>query len=376
MSGVSNSLVRRNDGGRGLVVRHVQRSEIDWALHLILSGTVGASPEQAVADFRALATIKNMDLTSIWVVADQKNQVVWAALPMSPGAGRSTMIMVPSRLRPGVGSTHIAELLASVCDEQRQADIQLAQVLVDPAHKAVIRAVEDAGFEAISDLHYLAREVSSSIPGRIGSDDLRLWRYDRSMHYRFCRTLERSYIDSLDCPTLTGRRLITDVIAGHKTSGEFDPELWHLVSDIDNHDLGVLLLNRLHRQAGYELVYIGMVPEARGRGLGNMLLRLAINNLAREGGGQIVTACDAANNPARKLYQKHGFGYLYSRKALCKDLETGLPFADRPQLPTGPSLVLTRENDVRELQHHGVDPFAPPADAPEVSPSNRDGGAS
>ena len=32
-------------------------------------------------------------------------------------------------------------------------------------------------------------------PGRIGSDELRLWRYDRAMHYRFARTLERSHYD-------------------------------------------------------------------------------------------------------------------------------------------------------------------------------------
>ncbi|MFT3786241.1 MAG: GNAT family N-acetyltransferase [Tepidisphaeraceae bacterium] len=368
MSGLSNLLARRNDGSRGLIVRPVMRSEIDWALHLILAGTTGTSTESAVEDFRQLATLKNIDLTGIMVVAEPtRNTVVWAAIPMT-GAGRQSLIMVPPRLRPGMSATHVAELLAALCVElagpDKAAGVAMAQVLVEPNSKAVLRAVQDAGFDPIADLHYLAREVTSPIPGRIVSDEFRLWRYDRAMHYRFARAIERTYVDTMDCPKLTARRPIKDVIAGHKASGEFDPELWHLVSDVDNHDLGVLLLNRLHRQHGYELVYIGLVPEARGKGLGDMLIRVAMNHLAREGGGQIVTAVDASNAPARKLYSKHGFGFMYARTALCKDLETGQPFIDRPQLPTGPSLVLTRQNDNRELEKKGLDPYGLPPPEP------------
>jgi mycothiol synthase len=339
MQGVSNFLLRRNDG-RDLEVRHVQRSEIDWALHLILAGTVGAAPEDAVAEFRRLAAIKNMDLTAIWVVADPRANVVWAALPMT-GAGKTSLIMIPSRLRPGMNTKHIAELLASVCIEQKQVGVQIAQILVDPQSKAVAKAIIDSGFEHIADLHYLAREVSSPIPGRLFNDEYRIWRYDRAQHYRFAKTIERSYTDSMDCPKLNGRRDIEDIIVGHKASGEFDPDLWHLISDVENNDLGVLLLNRLHRQPGYELVYVGLVPEARGRGLGDSLIRLAINALAKERGGQIVTAVDAANLPARKLYHRHGFGYMYTRTALCRDLQTAQPFGQKPMLPgVMPSLPL------------------------------------
>ena len=113
---------------------------------------------------------------------------------------------------------------------------------------------------------------------------------------------------------MNGRREIDDIIAGHKAAGEFDPELWMLLSDIHDNDLGVMLLNRLPRREGYELVYIGLTPVGRGKRLADGLMRTAINTLAQEGGGQIITACDAQNAPARKLYHRHGFSHLYAEK--------------------------------------------------------------
>ena len=317
MSSVSNFLLRRDDGV-GLAARPVRRDEVPAALRLILASQATADAA-GLAEFMQMAVWRGLDLTAIWVVADSDDRLHWAVLPM-PLAGRAMLLMVPPRLRPSLNSRHVAESIAGALMEARRKGMTIAQVLLDPEHRAVHRALLDSGFEDIAELVYLSRQVRGPINGRIMPDKYRLWRYDQSTHFRFGRCIERTYIDSLDCPRLNGRRDINDIIDGHKAAGEFDPELWMLLSDLDGTDLGVLLLNRLQGRAGYELVYIGLTPEGRGKGLADCLIRTALNALSAEGGGQIVTACDASNAPARKLYHRHGFGQLYARRALVKEL--------------------------------------------------------
>ncbi len=325
MSGVSNFLLRRNDG-RDLEVRPVQRSEIDQALRLILAGSTGSDSDEAVLDFLRLSTWRGLDLTMIWVAAKPENgQIIWAVLPIA-SAGRGMILMVPPRLRPGLYPRHVAELVASATLEPRRAECNLVQCLVDPEHRAVWRAMLDCNFSEIAELTYLGRHVRDTIPGRIFDEQrFRLWRYDRAQHYRFASTIEKTYIGSLDCPKLNGKRHIEDIIASHKSAGEFDPELWHLLTDSQDRELGVMLLSRLHRREGFELVYIGLTPEARGKRLADMLMRVGMNTLAHEGGGAIVTAVDANNSAARKLYHRHGFGYMYSRMALAKFMSPTTP---------------------------------------------------
>jgi len=321
MSGVSNFLARRNDG-RDLEVRPVRRDEIEPALRLVLAGSPAPDGhDDAVAEFLRHAAWRGIDLTGIWVAADPAaERIVWAVLPIVT-PGRGMILMVPPRLRPGLYPRHVAELVASATLEPRRQEVNLVQVLIDPDHSAVVRAMLDSGFERIAELSYLARHVHEAIPGRhLPESRFRLWRYDRSRHHAFAQAIERSYEGRLDCPKLNGRRHIEDIIESHKSAGEFDPGLWHLLTDVGDRPLGVMLLNRLPRREGYELVYVGLVPEARGHGLGNGLVRLAINALAAEGGGVIVTAVDADNAPARRLYHRHGFGHLYARLALAKTM--------------------------------------------------------
>lgn len=324
MPGVSNFLIPGN-ATADLEIRPVQRAEIETALRLILAGASGVATDQAVVDFLQLSVWRGLDLTAIWVAVDPKGKVVWAVMPVT-SPGKSVLLLVPPKLRPGVSDVHVAEICASACIEPRHENYNLAQVIIDPQSKAVIRSLGHGGFEPVAVLMYLAREVRGHIPGRILPDQtLRIWKYDRSVHKRFADTIERSYEGSLDCVALNGKRHIEDVIAGHKGSNEFDPNLWFLISDVHNHDLGAMLLNRLHKREGYELVYIGLVPEARGRGLGDSLLRLAVNALAEEGGGHIVTAVDSANTPAKRLYHRQGFGFMHSRQVMVKTLTPATP---------------------------------------------------
>jgi ribosomal protein S18 acetylase RimI-like enzyme len=69
-----------------------------------------------------------------------------------------------------------------------------------------------------------------------------------------------------------------------------------------------LAVGRLYLQAGesgIRVLDIALVPDARGRGLGDLLLRGVLNR-ARAGGTRVTLDVEAAN-PARRLYARLGF---------------------------------------------------------------------
>jgi mycothiol synthase len=75
----------------------------------------------------------------------------------------------------------------------------------------------------------------------------------------------------------------------------------------DGADLGCLLLADHPDQRIWELVYMGIVPEARGRGLGLALARQAQWRARQAGAERLVLAVDAANEPALRGYAAAGF---------------------------------------------------------------------
>jgi len=65
----------------------------------------------------------------------------------------------------------------------------------------------------------------------------------------------------------------------------------------------------LAREAGgeAEILSIGVVPQARGRGVGRALLRGVIDRLRYRGVGDLFLEADEGNDPALQLYRRLGF---------------------------------------------------------------------
>ena len=108
-------------------------------------------------------------------------------------------------------------------------------------------------------------------------------------------------------------------MAGHKGTGEFDPSLWFVL--MENHEpLGVLLLGPAVHADALELEYLGLTPAARGRGLGNLLMNLALLSVVRQNRAELTLAVDSRNVPAMRLYFRHGLRRIGSRTALVRQL--------------------------------------------------------
>jgi ribosomal protein S18 acetylase RimI-like enzyme len=140
----------------------------------------------------------------------------------------------------------------------------------------------------------------------------------------------QSYRESLDCPALNGLRDVEDVIAGHKASGggidAFDPSWWFLLRE-RGEPLAVLLLARTAApHAAAELVYLGLVPAARGRGVGDILMRQALHVVSSSiddrstNTASLALAVDARNKPALNLYHRHGLRRVGCKRALMRQL--------------------------------------------------------
>ena len=69
-----------------------------------------------------------------------------------------------------------------------------------------------------------------------------------------------------------------------------------------------------------ELIYLGLTPASRGRGLGNLLMHQTIHAATQSSARQLTLAVDSRNAPALKLYHKHGLRQVCSRIALLRDL--------------------------------------------------------
>ena len=88
--------------------------------------------------------------------------------------------------------------------------------------------------------------------------------------------------------------------------GVFRPENWLFVRS-GAKDVGVLLLADHGMSQHWELVYMGLVPAARGKRIGAAIVQHAQQLVHRAGVARLVLAVDAANSPAIKMYNESGF---------------------------------------------------------------------
>jgi ribosomal protein S18 acetylase RimI-like enzyme len=281
---------------------------------LILGGGGPPADQARVAEFLEFAAQRGIDLSLLWV-ARAGERIVWAALPvLSPG---KTMLVLHPGCQPA--GIDVGPVIRSVCDLAASRGVQLAQALVDPTDAATLAFFTCEGFATMAELLYLHRLVRKPLPTPPLPGGFALATYSSQNHSLFARTILRSYQGSLDCPGLNGLRDVEDIVAGHKTSGEFDPQYWFLLSEGQTPQ-AVLLLSKVPRTEGVELVYLGLAPEARGRGVGDVLVRQALWAVRQMNLSLLSLAVDAQNAPALRLYHRHGFVQVGSKLAMMRDL--------------------------------------------------------
>lgn len=301
------------------------------------------TPDRAAAAGRLVsgAAAHGIDLSFTWGILDPSpradsrvRQVCLAVL----GSGRTAMLFV-SEPTPGgdPGGPAIARAERAACidaacrflGEHHHDEARIAQALPDPRDTWALEAFREAGFLHVGDLSYM--RSSGVAPGQpqpvVWPDEVRIVRADelgdrRAQDAALITALDRSYIDTLDCPELCGLRETADILQSHRATGRWDPALWWVVLRRGSPE-GCLLLNRAQERGCVELVYLGLSPALRGRGLGSQLLRFGLSRVGKPAPTEVNCAVDERNGPALQLYQRAGFSVVARRVALVRPLGRG-----------------------------------------------------
>ena len=305
-----------------MALRPAAPQEVAEALRVVLGSPAHPADEAHVADFMQFAHRRGIDVAEAWL-AERAGAIAWALLPIvSPG--RTMLLLTPGGV-PGDPADRAAagDLADAVCGHFHRRNVQLAQVLLDPADGPLHRLYEGRSFVRVAQLVYLHGTPRRKAAAPPLPPAVRWVTYGPDTHGQFASTIAATYERSLDCPTLNGLRDIEDVLAGHKASGDFDPGLWALLCEGER-ALGALLLAPTPTGETVELVYLGLVPAARGRGLADLMMRQALAVAAR-GAGRLSLAVDSENAPALKLYYRHGMQRAGTRLAMMRRLDAARP---------------------------------------------------
>ena len=228
--------------------------------------------------------------------------------------GASALVLLSSELeKPEVYQGTLAALRRLVEASGRRS-IGLLEALTAPEAETQGSVLREGGFRLLTRLRYL-RRATALVPDTIrDSPDLEWVPFSPAVQPLFERTLELTYAQTHDCPELSGIRSTSDVLAGHRATGVFDPALWW-VATRDREPVGVLLLSRLPSHAALEIVYMGVAQPVRGQGVAHALLRRAVDAAGHDSDKELTLAVDERNAPARRLYARWGFAEFGRRDA-------------------------------------------------------------
>ena len=294
-------------------IRQPSSEERRAALAVLMTGRP-TPKDPAVDHFLEFTRQQGMTMDGLWALFRQQTPV--SAILIIPTAGRAAVTFlspITSRKRIPDATT----LIRAAIGHQDAQKVSLVQSLLDPTQRLEREALAEAGFIQLASLVYMRGSCPpSSVSGALSSyqkdgpdapiqiDGRPLtefhWHEDRFQ--AFADVISASYEQTQDCPGLVGLRKIEDIIDGHRAVGRFDPRFWTAYF-LEDEPVGVLLLNPLADQPELELVYLGLAPKFRNKGLATELMRRAASMASSHSYAGIHLAVDEQNTPAVKLYR-------------------------------------------------------------------------
>jgi GNAT superfamily N-acetyltransferase len=230
---------------------------------------------------------------------------VLAASMLVQSAGKTGFLVHSPAASPGVDFDALVAMLAHVSRLGLAGGLSMVQELLTPGPSQDITALQRAGYELLAELIYMRQNVSEAIaPSPLAGAGRR--NYGQYTEQELGEVILRTYEDSRDCPRLRGVRRIEDIIAGHKASGMFFPDGWAIYY-LGGKPAGCILINESTADQEAELVYFGVVPEFRGKGLSRLMLREGAAQVRSCGKRRLFLAVDAQNHFACRLYESEGF---------------------------------------------------------------------
>jgi ribosomal protein S18 acetylase RimI-like enzyme len=249
-----------------------------------------------------------LDLSGLWVARIRSGRIVGAM--MTQRLAGKTAAVWPPEVRPSWRRAALAAgLVQAALGDLAARGYRLAQAALDEsAGPHAARDLIRGGMPRVTELLYLERDTATPLPPPAPPAVDFDWRpFDAAIEAEFHEVLQATYVGSLDMPELEGTRGLDDILAGHQASGLFVPERWRLGRVPGEPEAAaVLLMAGAPGRDVWEVVYLGLTPPARGRGLGRAAIRHALER-ARGHASYLELAVDLRNTPAVRLYRSCGF---------------------------------------------------------------------
>ncbi len=203
-------------------------------------------------------------------------------------------------------------LVAAVVSWLTANGVRTAQALLRQEEAPLGNALVRNGFPHITTLWFMRHPLELPAVDWCEVGELDFQAFAPAQEALFERTLLETYEGTRDCPELNGVRAVKDILAGHRAQGRFDPETWWLVRH-EGEAAGVLLVSAGLSNPAWELIYMGLRPGCRGRGLGRQLVRKALCAAKLAGAAELLLSVDERNCFARRLYDAVGFEIIEGR---------------------------------------------------------------
>jgi GNAT superfamily N-acetyltransferase len=276
------------------------------ALRLLYSSLPHGQREEQVAETLAAVARDELSIENL-VVALDGDQLRGAVLAVLRPGGAA--FLWPPAVCAGSGVDDVSRaLLEAVAARVDARQIQFTQCLLDPGDTVGRAVLEGGGFPFATELILLSRPLLTHRPSPHASE-LSIQTYTPARHAAFSEIVERTYVGTLDCPMLARIRGGEESLEAHRATGQFVPEAWRLYR-AEGRDVGVLILAEHPDRDTWEVAYLGVVPEARGRGMGRAILHDGLTLAQRSGRATIEIAVDSANTPALHLYRRLDFNVV------------------------------------------------------------------
>ncbi len=282
-------------------------SQRQAALQALLPGT--ASPE-SIARFEALLAERGCPQDALYLTQTARGRLLSSLVVPSPG--RVGMLM-QSPMQSQSDAADAAAVAQAATTAAFAHGLHLVQALVSPEDALGQAILRRAGLRDLATLYTLERTLPRRVPPPPPHDEITLIPCLQLPDDRVATVLEATYEGTADCPGLRGLRTAQDTLHGHRSSGTPIDAAWCLVH-AQGEDVGVLLV--ADHGASADLVYTGLTPAWRGKGIGHWLMQAMLHRLHTHGASRIRLCVDAQNGPALQLYRRHGLQRTAASRAL------------------------------------------------------------
>ena len=231
--------------------------------------------------------------------------------------GKVGVALYPAAGEDGVDEAALSRAIAAATDDALSDGLSLVQSIPPEGAEADVAVLVDAGFRLLAELQYMRRDLTGKpephLPQR---EEVTVESFGEYSQEELAAVIQATYQDSLDCPGLAELREMDDVLEGYRATGIFNPSTWWLVR-WEGQAAGCVLVNQsISGEA--QMVYLGVIPAFRGRGLARWMTAAVMQACWQEGLTAMTLAVDCRNATAARAYRDAGLTICRERNAYIK----------------------------------------------------------